>query len=396
MESKSRALQANIEEFGVEVEIDPKYRPIQEVMAKYEGLQKVLNTFLEELCHPRKNWQFITGEARTYSLGYYYDLSTHPRGPEALGLYMEIAVEAIRNARSSEVKNDAFSNLYLMLQKFIKESGPDLDRFLSGINRAFKHISELDENIFVHIAKSYYQLDRLASAFLKYSAEESDFSSINSLMRRYYRYTYDYWLSENDPLEWLIKETSQSLPENVSVLFKPLSHDHFKQCQSKLNEITANKNNSSAMSLNKLLKLPGYGSIVELYKEMPEKIFNAVDYEKLRHQYKLVFLFHSMNISGLSGIHEDTLREINNMITQVIENEDPKHAELLIEKIFGVLRDRVDTYPDTVLKTVLNLRDGFCSARNLISEQMIMPSIHYCLCLRYVCKNNSKFLHETS
>ena len=49
MEPRSKALQANIEEFSVDVQIDPKYRPIQEVMAKYDGLQKPLNTFLEEL-----------------------------------------------------------------------------------------------------------------------------------------------------------------------------------------------------------------------------------------------------------------------------------------------------------------------------------------------------------
>jgi pyruvate,orthophosphate dikinase len=358
METRSRALQENIEEFSIDVEIDPKYRTIQDVMAKYEGLQKPLNTFLEELCHPRKNWQFITGEARTFSLGYFYDLKTHPRGAEAFGLYVKIAVEAITHARSSEVKTDAFSNLYLLLQKFIKESGPELDSFLPGINRAFTYVADIDDNTFDLIAKSYYQLDRLASALLNTTGVESDFSSINSLMTRYYRYTYDYWLNENDPLEWLKQETEQSLPENISGLFQPLSHDHINKCRSELDNITSHEDSSSAACLKKLLALPGYGRIVDLYRDMPENIFNAVDDEKLKHQYKLVFLFHSMNISGLSSIHEDTLREINNMITRVIESDDPKHAELLIEKIFGVLHDRVDTYPDTVLKTVLNTGKG--------------------------------------
>ncbi len=358
METRSKALQANIKEFSVDVEIDPKYRPIQEVMAKYEGLQKPLNTFLEELCHPRKNWQFITAEARTFSLGYFYDLKTHPNGAEAFGLYIDIAVEAITNGRSSEVKIDAYSNLYLLLQKFIKESGPALPRFLPGINKAFILTTELDKDTFEHIAKSYYQLDRLASAFLENTGDESNFSSINTLMTRYYGYTYNYWLTENDPSKWLKKETEQSIPGHVSELFQPLSHDHIKKCSSELNDITSNEYISSASCLKRLLALPGYGRFVELYKEMPENIFNAVDDEKLRHQFKLLFLFHSMNISGLSSIHEDTLREINNMITQVIESDDPKHAELLIEKIFGVLHDRLDTYPDTVLKTVLNTGKG--------------------------------------
>ncbi len=358
METNSKALQANIEEFSVDVEIDPKYRPIQEVMAAYGGLQKPLNTFLEELCHPRKNWKFITGEARTFSLGYFYDLKTHARGTEAFGLYIDIAVEAINNTRSPEVRTDAFSNLYLLLQKFIKESGPDLVRFLPGLNRAFTLLLELDKDIFKHIAKSYYQLDRLAFSFFKNTGEEANFSSINSLMTRYYGYTYNYWLAENDPLEWLKQETDQSISEQVSGLFELLSHDYLKKCSSKLSEISANEHILSVQCLKELLELPGYGTIVDLYKEMPEKIFNAVDDEKLRRQYKLIFLFHSMNIPGLSSIHEDTLREINSMITRVMETEHPTYAELLIEKIFNVLHDRVDTYADTVLKTVLNTGKG--------------------------------------
>ena len=66
MEARSsRALQVNLEDYRVEVTIDPKYHVIQDVMSKYDGLEKVINTFLEELCHPRRNWQFLTNEART-------------------------------------------------------------------------------------------------------------------------------------------------------------------------------------------------------------------------------------------------------------------------------------------------------------------------------------------
>ena len=95
----SRALQVNLEDYRVEVIIDPKFHVIQEVMSKYDGLETVINSFLEELCHPRKNWQFITNEARTYSLGYFFDLKTHPRGPAAVRLYLEMSVEAVKNAK---------------------------------------------------------------------------------------------------------------------------------------------------------------------------------------------------------------------------------------------------------------------------------------------------------
>ena len=139
-DKSSRALEINISEYRVDVTIDPKYHVIQDVMSRYEGLTKQLNTFLEELCHPRRNWKFIINKARTFSLGYFYDLKTHPGGPDGVKLYVEIAVEAIKNARDPEVKSGAFSNLFLLLQKFIKESGPELERFLPVINFGFNTV----------------------------------------------------------------------------------------------------------------------------------------------------------------------------------------------------------------------------------------------------------------
>ena len=102
-EISSKALEVNIAEYRVDVTVDPRYNVIQKVMSKYEGLNKPLNTFLEELCHPRRNWQFIVNKARTFSLGYFYDLNTHPKGPDAVKLYVEIAVEAIKNARRANM-----------------------------------------------------------------------------------------------------------------------------------------------------------------------------------------------------------------------------------------------------------------------------------------------------
>jgi pyruvate,orthophosphate dikinase len=56
-EISSRALEINLAAYRVDVKIDPKYSVIQDVMSRYDGLQKPLKTFLEELNHPRKNWQ---------------------------------------------------------------------------------------------------------------------------------------------------------------------------------------------------------------------------------------------------------------------------------------------------------------------------------------------------
>ncbi|GBD96247.1 MAG TPA: hypothetical protein ENG83_03020 [Nitrospirae bacterium] len=354
----SRALEVNIAEHRVDVTIDPRYHVIKKVMSGYGGLQKLLDTFLKELCHPYKNRKFIVNEAGTYSLGYFYDLKTHPEGPEAARLYIDIAIDSIEKARETEIKTDAFHNLYALLQKSIKESGPELKRFLPVINYGFSRINKLSGEHLSLIARSYYRLNRLARAFLHEAPPETDFQAVNSLLIRYFEYTFSYWLSENDPHEWFGREISQPLQSEISALFKPISHSHIRACRTKLHEIVSLRDNNSRTTLEKLLCLPGYGEIVSLYKGLPDRLFESADNEKLKHQYKLIFLFHNMNIAGLSGIHEETLREVNRIISWLIAHEDIEHIQLLIQKTFTILRKSIEKFPGTVLKSVLNMGKG--------------------------------------
>ncbi len=362
MEAKpSRALQVNLEDYHVDVSIDPRYYVIQDVMSRYDGLQKVLNTFLTELCHPRKNRRFIVNEARTYSLGYFHDLKTHPKGPDAVRLYVDIAVDAVENAGETDVRTGSFHNLYLLLQRLIKEGGPELDRFLPVIYYGFDRIKEFPEECFSLVAKGYYQLNRLGRAFLENAPPGAGFRAVNSLLARYFEYTFSYWLSEDDPGEWFQREISQDMPAEISGLFKPVSHVHLSTCRARFREITGSRDENSPATLKALLDLPGYGDIAGIYNSLPGRIFELINDEKLRHQYKLIFLFHNMNIAGLSGFHEDTLREINRSIAWLISHEDTGDVQRLIEKTFNILKGSVDKFPDTVLKTVLNMGKGVYS-----------------------------------
>ncbi len=223
-EISSKALEANIAEFSVYVTIDRKYNVIQEVMSRYDGLQKPLNTFLEELCHPRRNWQFIVNEYKTFSLGYFYDLKTHSKGPEAVKVYIEIAIDAIKQSGVPTVKTSSYNNLYLLLQKFIKESGSELVRFQDVINHGFVMIMELEKDNLSLVAESYYQLNRIAEAYLENASEKADFGPLNSLLKVYYEYTYSYWLAEHDPLEWFQDEIKEPLTGETAGLFIPISH----------------------------------------------------------------------------------------------------------------------------------------------------------------------------
>jgi pyruvate,orthophosphate dikinase len=117
---KSKALEINLADYHVDVDIDEKYAILQEVMSKYYGLMEGVNTFLKELSHPYKNWRFIVTETRKYSLEYFHLVKNHPKGPSAANLLSDIFFDAVESDVELDVKIDAIDNLQLFLQKGVK------------------------------------------------------------------------------------------------------------------------------------------------------------------------------------------------------------------------------------------------------------------------------------
>jgi pyruvate,orthophosphate dikinase len=187
LQIKSKALEININSYRIEVEIDPKYSVLLEVMSKYYGLMDGLKTFLKELSHPYKNWHFIVKEARSYSLDYFHLLRNHPKGHEAAELFVDIFDNAIESGNNTDVKIEAVDNLLLFLLKIIKDSGPDIERFMTVIENTFQRITHYPDDDFFLFVKSPYQLKKLVEALLNYSSTFTNgFQTINQLLLRYF------------------------------------------------------------------------------------------------------------------------------------------------------------------------------------------------------------------
>jgi hypothetical protein len=88
-----------------------------------------VNTFLRELSHPYRNWQFIVGEARSYALDYFHLFQSHPRGVEAAEAMVGIFSEVIAADVDDGVRTDAVDNLLLYLQQIIGDSRDRLPDF---------------------------------------------------------------------------------------------------------------------------------------------------------------------------------------------------------------------------------------------------------------------------
>ena len=358
MEIQSKALEVNIADYHVDVEVEEKYAVLQQIMSKYYGLTEGLTVFLTELSHPYKNWQFIVKEARGYTLDYFHLLKTHPDGPQAADLFLNVYLDAIKATSNTHVQSDAVDNLLLYIQKIIKEGGNELVRFMPILDVCFKHITNLDDGLFMLFVRSYYQINRILKP-LSSTDGQLDYTAASELLIKYYTNTYAYWLTEENPRPWFEKEIGKALKnENIMDLFGQISHTRIESDRSALENIIQNGLPSGNAFLSELLTLPGYNHIVDTYRQIPQELLVKSGEKVQGHQWKMIFLFHIMSINGLSLIHEDTLWDINRTISWLISNASPGEIYRLIEKTFSILKSRSRHFPATALSCVLNMGKG--------------------------------------
>ena len=360
MEIKSKALEVNLASYHVDVTIDGKYAPIQEVLSRYFGLMDGLNTFLKELSHPYKNWNFIVQEARVYALDYLHLMVTHDQGCQAATLFTDIFFQAIESGSSLTVRADAVDNLLLFLRKILREDGERGSIFTPVLNHAFDRICRYGGQNFGLFTRSFYQLTRHAELILSRGKNwGADYRAINLLMLKYYRETYAYWLNEVDPKTWFVNEAACfQFEDTINPIFSNVSHDTIRLWNRRLEEAAQKVDPSSAEMLSKLVELPGYSQIVAVYRDIPRLLLEAGPDSSQGNRWKVIFLFHNMNISGLAVIHEETLRDINRTLSWLIGNENHQYIRTLIDQTFSILKNRTRNFPSTALNCVLNMGKG--------------------------------------
>ncbi|MGA8282184.1 MAG: PEP/pyruvate-binding domain-containing protein, partial [Desulfobacterales bacterium] len=210
--------------------------------------------------------------------------------------------------------------------------------------------------------KSFYQLKRLGEMLWHRSGEAvGGFGALNALLLRYFRTTYAYWLSLRDPRDWFEEEAREAdaagdLKKSASI-FADISRSRIADLNRRLDEIGTDQHADSGTQLRELLSLDGYSQIVEIYRQMPQKLLEAGG-KRHGNQWKVIFLFRMMAKSGLTLIREEVLRDINRTVSWLIANETDLHIRRLLQKTFSILQKQAVSYPATALNCILNMGKG--------------------------------------
>ncbi|MEE4607902.1 MAG: pyruvate, phosphate dikinase, partial [Desulfobacteraceae bacterium] len=250
-------------------------------------------------------------------------------------------------------------SLLMFLQKIIRDSGEAFVRFAPVIEAGFGRINAAGDDTFMVFVKNHHQLNRLAEAMLKTAPAGTDMSACNRVLIRYFERTYAYWEGQPDPWRWFcgqVQDVAQC--PALEEIFEGVSLDEIHRWRQDLGAVIDGGDPSKAELTRRLFGLAGYSQIVERYRGLPRRLMTAGQKSGQGQRWKIIFLFHIMNIPGLSMIHEETLRAINRTLSWLIANEPDYRVKRLIRQTFAILKTRTLEFPATALNCVLNMGRG--------------------------------------
>jgi pyruvate, orthophosphate dikinase len=360
----SRALQINLARTQVDVPIDPRYACLQEIMAPYYGLLQGLNLFLKEVSHPYRNWQFIVDGARGYALDYFHLMKSHPLGVAAAERLIEILTDTLQAECPPSVKIDAADNLMLFLQKIVRTAGSDIDRFVPLIDRTSAVIEQQPDEVFILSVRSFYPLKRLAADCLeRLDGRIGETTALVRLLLRAQKTSLQYWLGVKDPWQWFLSEAGdQAASKVLEAIFAPVCHATLIHLSERLDTLRDAVELGDGAAVRELIAMPFHSDIVQAYRAIPPQLLEAGGSKGP--QWKVIFLFHAMNIDGLALLHEDTLRDINRTLDRLIADQSGRYIRDLIGKTFTILETNMRQFPTTALNGVLGMGRGIYATKN--------------------------------
>ena len=357
---KSTALEVNLSDTKVDVIIDPKYQAFLDIFSSYLGILNRMTIFLKELSHPYKNWGFIVSEARHFALQYYYVYKRHPKGDQALTLLLDIFLESFESDPGVKVKTDAADNLMICLQHIVKESDQAIYGFLPVIEKVLQKIESYEDNDFYFFVRSYYQPDKIATNLLTcIKTNEKIFNSLNRFLVKFYDVSFNYWLTQEDPISWIGKSIDvNQLDDRVRNILTQVSHKRIVTWRKMLEDIIQTLNQDPRLATQKLIHLVGYQDYVSRIWAVPQKIMMENGDDIKGFHLKLTFLFYIIHIPGLYTIHVQALRDINATLTHLIGDEDFKKDMNIVNQAFSLLKEHKGKYPETVLDCIHKIGDA--------------------------------------
>jgi pyruvate,orthophosphate dikinase len=389
----SDALRANLLETATdEVTIDPSLLVLEEIVKNYKGISKNLHELLYEVCHPYRNWRMLVPRLRAFVLKNISHYFKHEKGPEAFDRFIVIFCQAIIDSRKNNtLLSQTIESILAYTDRLVTLLDPEsLVRYEKFLAQLFWRLKNLDDEVLIFMVQGQHPMKRIAQHLLKLEkgATSYDFKPLAELMTRVFSMNYEYWLSEKDPFIWFTQECGDICKGwQAGQLFNAISHKQLQKHLGTLERVDIDRDPRQALGI--ILELPSHMDIVRMYKIVPEKLNeeqqsaleadeHAEQLDRFSENRKLIFLFHIMETSGLALIHEETIREINRSLVQLIRRQTFEEIETFLLTTFQLLNINVRKYPHTSLQCIQVLgTEVFKRGNSRLVEAFLWESVRF-------------------
>ena len=368
---QSEALLLNMPLTNVPVEIEPLFGILEEIVAAFSGKRQQAHQLLVEYHHKYRNWHFVVQETWRYAVANIRIYRDHSEAGRVVYLLSQILLEALEQSQQSVVRALAADHLLAFWLKLIEEmpaaiarplpedcSPATLDQRAEAISAChegilryfFKRLANLEAEPFQFLMKSFFQPKRVATELLRIWPAGTSYAELRPLLRRLLEETYQMWLQSDDPCVWLRnqEERTAAAPPWLELCAR-VGHGQYR---SYLQAISSTDNAvDNRATAAQLAQLPDYQEIVHTYQQLPQEL-KAFDRSTADSHLSMLMRLKIMETKGLESIHEETLREINLDLTQLIRNEPMDTLQIFLTRVFEVLEGSLRSYPEAALQCV--------------------------------------------
>ena len=383
---QSDALSKNLDLTNVEVVVPRHFEVLQQAVKGYSGKEQQAKDLLREYHHKYRNWEFVIQETWRYALSNLRIYRNHPANGLIVYLLSHIFLDGLRRSEKTSVRAMAADHFLAFWLKVvdempeaiaapmpgnlqleqIRQQPESISTCHEGILRAyFNDLIDLDAEFFSYIMRSFYQTKRIALKLLSHWTSPASFRELRRLLERLIRETCQFWLSREDPYQWLLKQVSGlNLADALREVCRPVTHEQFQSYLERL-EAKVKHEADHRVAVQQMTELPDFREIVRFYFKLPDELKKYDDPSQPLHLAVLARL-KIMETRGLEGVHEDTIREINFDVAKWIREGPGGDVETFLARVFDVLAGSMHNYPEAALQCVraiglelLNTRERF-------------------------------------
>ncbi|MGD0400795.1 MAG: PEP/pyruvate-binding domain-containing protein [Syntrophobacteraceae bacterium] len=370
---QSDALTRNLDLTNISVVIPSSFQALEDAVRGYAGKEKQARDLLLEYHHKYRNWHFVVQETQRYAIGNLRLYRNSVLNGKVIYLLSNIFLHALRDSERFEIRSLAADHLLSYWSKLLEEMPEELAKQAPGeisvtgieelfqtdtschqgiVRRLFLELLELPEASFEFLMRSFYPPKRIGARLLRIWQHESSFVELRAFLERFFRNTYDFWLSREDPCTWLDRQEETNRPaESWQEDCMPLGHELLrKRLQVLETEVVPEPDHRRAVEM--LTGMADFHDLVQLYFHLPRKIAEKAEKPSQAAHISLLIQLKTLEVKGLEAIHEDVLRDINFEIGRWIREESKDQLEALLDRILSVLGISLQNYPQAALQII--------------------------------------------